>query len=518
MKKQFFVPTLLTVGLLFCGCTGTTASDTTAIALSDSEITVEGQTISQDTGQAVYLTTQTETHDDVSEDNQDIANTVINITQAGTYQLSGSITDAQIRVTAPEQEVNLILDNASISCQTAPAILFEDAADQQEVGTAGATITLADGSVNQISGSHVAKYTDETGTEIKNDGAISSNVSLQIEGTGELQVSGDKEGIESKLHLTINNGTIGIVSRDDTLNASEDGVSVITINDGILNCAVQNGEEGDGIDSNGYIYINGGFVAAQAHSTSQDSGLDADLGVIINGGTVCATGNMYEEISDESAQQFAQFYFADAQTANTPLVITDADGNYLLAYTPANAFSILEFSSPDLKDGETYYLYSGGTLTGNITNGIYTEVSDYTNGTQLAHRGTSDGTATMSGGRPGGQPPKEAGEEQASDTQRPEPPAQQEATDNPSASGTDAADAEAAPEAPADSVKPEDAPEPPADGAKPDNAPEQPADGTKPDQAPQKPGSNYDLSAQQSIEFTITADSRVFQGVAPYEG
>ena len=67
-------------------------------------------------------------------------------------------------------------------------------------------------------------------------------------------------------------------------------------------------------------------------------------------------------------------------------------------------------------------------------------------------------------------------------------------------------------------MKPEDAPEPPADGAKPDNAPEQPADGTKPDQVPQKPGSNYDLSAQQSIEFTITADSRVFQGVAPYEG
>ena len=259
-------------------------------------------------------------------------------------------------------------------------------------------------------------------------------------------------------------------------------------------------------------------MAAQAHSTSQDSGLDADLGVVINGGTVCATGNMYEEISDESTQQFAQFYFADAQTANTPLVITDADGNYLLAYTPANAFSILEFSSPDLKDGETYYLYSGGTLTGNITNGIYTEVSDYTNGTQLAHRGTSDGTAMTPGGQPGGQPPKEAGEEQASDTQRPEPPAQQEATDNPSASGTDAADAEAAPEAPADGVKPEDAPEPPADGAKPDNAPEQPADGAKPDQAPQKPGTNYDPSAQQSIEFTITADSRVFQDVAPYEG
>lgn len=134
-------------------------------------------------------------------------------------------------------------------------------------------------------------------------------------------------------------------------------------------------------------------MAAQAHSTSQDSGLDADLGVVINGGTVCATGNMYEEISDQSTQQFAQFYFADAQTANTPLVITDADGNYLLAYTPVNAFSILEFSSSDLKDGETYYLYSGGTLTGNITNGIYTEVSDYANGTQLAHRGTSDGTA-----------------------------------------------------------------------------------------------------------------------------
>ena len=209
--------------------------------------------------------------------------------------------------------------------------------------------------------------------------------------------------LASQLHLTFNGGSIEVSSADDPINASEDGVSAITINDGIINCSVQNGEEGDGIDSNGYIYINGGSVLAQSHANSMDSGLDADLGIIINSGVVCATGNMYEEISEKSAQQYAQFYFAEKQKGGVPLVVTDAEGNYVLAYTPVNDFSILEFSLPDMVDGATYHLYSGGTITGTITNGIYTEVINYEDGTQMGHRGIMQG-----GGRPdfGGQLPK----------------------------------------------------------------------------------------------------------------
>ena len=492
MKKHHVLSAALLAGLLCFGCSSAD-SDTIKIALSNESVTIGDkavQALTEGSSRAVYISSSMEKHEDVAAEYKDTENTIIHITQAGDYEFTGTMDNVQIRVSAPEQEVNLILNGVELSNHTAPAIYIEDAADSKTAGKAGAKIILAEGSTNIINGSHVAEYTDENGVEIDNDGAISSNVSLLIDGTGSLNVTGDKEGIESKMHLTIHNGTIQIASRDDALNASEDGVSVITINDGIINCAIANGSEGDGIDSNGYIYVNGGFVAAQAHSTSQDSGLDADLGIIINGGTVCATGNMYEEISDESAQQHAQFYFAERQKGGTPLVMTDTSGQYVLAYTPVNDFSILEFSSTDLADGETYYLYSGGTLTGAVTNGIYTEVESYTGGIQLAHRGIMQG---------GGRPQMPEGEMPAdfdpSQMQRP--------------------DGQNPPEKPKGSQRPE-----PPEGFDPSNMPA-PPEGFDPSQMQGRfpgNGAGFDENAPQSVEFTISADSRVYHGIAPYTG
>ena len=481
MKKHHVLSAALLAGLLCFGCSSAD-SDTAKITLNDESVTINGQAVTEDSTRAVYISSALEKHEDVAAEHKDTENTIIHITQAGDYEFTGTMDNVQIRVSAPEQEVNLILNGVELLNHTAPAIYIEDAADGKTAGEAGAKITLAEGSTNIINGSHVAEYTDENGVEIDNDGAISSNVSLLIDGTGSLNVTGDKEGIESKMHLTIHNGTIQIASRDDALNASEDGVSVITINDGIINCAIANGSEGDGIDSNGYIYVNGGFVAAQAHSTSQDSGLDADLGIIINGGTVCATGNMYAEISNESAQQHAQFYFAEKQKGGTPLVMTDTEGNYVLAYTPVNDFSILEFSSADLIDGQTYYLYSGGILTGSVTNGIYTEVESYTDGIPLAHRGIMQGGDKP---QPGGKMPEGI-----------KPPADGEQPPRP--------DGEGKGQRP-ENFDPENMPEPP-EGFDPENMP-----GRFPGF-----GEGFDENTPLSAEFVVSKDSRVYHGIAPY--
>ena len=176
---------------------------------------------------------------------------------------------------------------------------------------AGFNLILADDSDNVVSGSYVAKIyqPDTTETLYKYDAAIDSLVSFNIDGEQlgqrHFNVNAENEGIESFLHLTINAGDITVFSQDDGLNANADFVSVLTINGGHLHCTVDGGGEGDGIDSNGYLcHQTTGHILVAADETSADSGLDSDLGIYLNGGTVLATGNMFDEISSDSAQPY----------------------------------------------------------------------------------------------------------------------------------------------------------------------------------------------------------------------
>lgn len=481
------------------------------IELNSGNILYNGKAISTETSSAVFSSTFIEFHEDVAEQYKDVTNTIVNITKGGTYEISGEASDTQIRINTPNEEVTLVLNGVTLSCNTAPAILIEEAADPQKAGEAGVTISLAQNSINLINASHIAEYVDENGVEIDYDGAISSKVSLILEGDGTLQVTGDKEGIETQLHLTINGGNIEVVSADDPINASEDGISTITINDGIINCSVQNGEEGDGIDSNGYIYINGGSVLAQSHSNSADSGLDADLGIVINGGIVCATGNMYEEISEESAQQHVQFYFAEKQNGGIPLVVTDTEGNYILAYTPVNDYTILEFSLPDIIDGAIYHLYRGGTITGTITNGIYTDVTAYEDGTQMGHRGIM-----QDNGRPnfGGQIPEYGSTNM-------EPPKNMERpTDVPQSQQSEREKGQR-PEHPEDMQMQHPEGER-SEGFIPENFdPNNLPEGFEPPAMPQgnfgNMGGRFDSSIPLTADFVIDSENRVYTGIAPLE-
>jgi hypothetical protein len=67
---------------------------------------------------------------------------VVNITRAGTYRLTGRLLNGQIKVkldkkdaNTPEGRVVLILDNAEINCDIAPAIFFQNV---YECGALGA--------------------------------------------------------------------------------------------------------------------------------------------------------------------------------------------------------------------------------------------------------------------------------------------------------------------------------------------------------------------------------------------
>ncbi len=413
----------------------------TTILLSDEGIRVEGNENAVHTSHDIIYYEDKDTYEsgnpygegeakDRHSSAEADAHTVVNITQPGAYRVSGQLSAGQIRIDLgedaygdPEAVVELILDGADISCTVAPAILFlntyecdgdwseEEACADVDTSAAGANLILEGD--NKVSGSYVARiFKDKEGEKKlwKQDGAIYSYMSLNVWGQGSLELTADNEGLDTELHLTIHGGDIRICSGNDGINTNEDGVSVTTINAGTLHILAGLGEEGDGIDSNGYLVINGGTVVSSAHPAS-DAGLDSDLGSYINGGTVIALGSTMDWAESDSRQVTMNLQFAAYQEAGSAIVVTNEKDAPIFAYDPSQDETLGEnqrkfqgaiLSCSHFQQGQTYHVYLGGSLTGEESGGIYTTISGYTGGTQMAYTGTD-----MPMGHPGGmgQPP-----------------------------------------------------------------------------------------------------------------
>ncbi|MBR5261563.1 MAG: carbohydrate-binding domain-containing protein [Oscillospiraceae bacterium] len=382
-----------------------------AIVLSDDGITVDGEPISNDDTQAVYTAndivfylegqgiaygegTKADEHSQAEAD----AHTVVHISQPGSYVVSGTLSAGQIAIDLgkdadedPNAVVNLVLNDVDITCTVAPAVIFynvyecgsddsEKASADVDTSAAGANVIISDGTVNNVTGSHVARIykpdsveLSEDGTEVldskklhKYDAAFYSKRTMNIyggaEGTGVLNILADNEGLDTELHLTINGGNINIESGNDGINTNEDGVSVTAINAGSLSILVNGSTgEGDGIDSNGWLVINGGKVVAQACATSMDSGIDSDKGIHINGGEVVTSGNMLDALEDGKVN-YVVFQFRTTQPGGNSYTLKSSNG-YEKTVSVDNAFSYLVIAESKLVEGE-YTLWCADTQLG----------------------------------------------------------------------------------------------------------------------------------------------------------
>ena len=221
------------------------AASATKIALSGAGATVEGD------GAAVDGSTVT-------------------ITAAGTYVVSGELTDGELVVNATDQDkVQVVLAGATI--RNADGAAFEvQQADK-------VFVTLAEGSQNTLADG--AAYTLADGEDEPN-AALFSKDDLTINGTGALTVEGNyRHGVNSKDDLVITGGAITVTAVEDGLR----GKDCVKIADGSF--AVTAG--GDGVKSSndedptrGFVSIDGGTVALDV----QDDGVQAATYLRITGG------------------------------------------------------------------------------------------------------------------------------------------------------------------------------------------------------------------------------------------
>lgn len=166
----------------------------------------------------------------------------VDITSAGTYLISGTLTDGCIRVNySGKSTVRLIFNGVNITCDSEAPVVIEDAKK--------VIITLASGSENTI--------TDNRSSDIDDgySGAISSKADLIINGSGKLNITANhRNGIKSSDDLKIVSGNFNIKSNEDGIV----GKDCLCIKSGDF--TINAGDDGmkstyDTDDSKGYIII-----------------------------------------------------------------------------------------------------------------------------------------------------------------------------------------------------------------------------------------------------------------------
>ena len=203
----------------------------------------------------------------------------ITITEEGTYILSGSLTNGQIVVEAENAKVQLVLDNADISCETSAAI-YVKAADK-------VFITTTEGSTNTVCTSGEFEAIDDNNI----DAAIFSKSDLTLNGAGSLEVTCENgHGIVSKDDLVITSGEYVVdagkhaLSGKDSVRIAGGTFDLTAGKDGIHS---ENTDE----EEKGFVYIeNGSFTI-----TSDGDGIDASYVVeIVDGSFDITAGGGYE--------------------------------------------------------------------------------------------------------------------------------------------------------------------------------------------------------------------------------
>ncbi|MGQ3384941.1 carbohydrate-binding domain-containing protein [Glutamicibacter sp. TV12E] len=310
MKRTFKVKALssvaaLSLALAMTGCassgSGTTVSDVINATSSSSSADTAAENASSASGDSTIPATDLseDTHFDEDDlqwdadketkvglsdgsttasgtdsDSVSVDEDTVTISAAGTYRLSGSLSDGKVVVAAGKEDViRIILDNTSISSSAGSAIQVDESNE--------ALLYLEDGTSNSVS--DASTYADTA--EDAANAAIYSMADLTIAGEGSLDVKGNyQDGIVSKDGLVLASGQLTVTSADDGIKG-KDYVA-------LLGGKVDITASGDGIKSTNDTDADRGWVhqyGGQLNVSAGDDGIKAEQLLTLSGGAATVT-------------------------------------------------------------------------------------------------------------------------------------------------------------------------------------------------------------------------------------
>lgn len=203
-----------------------------------------------------------------------VAGSTVTITTAGTYAISGTLTNGQIKVQTDSQDpVKLVLSGIDVTNTTTSPIFIDKARK--------VVLFLEKGTTNKVADATAYKDTTEG-----QNATIYSQAYLAITGDGTLQVTGKyADGIGAKEGLVINGGNIVVNAKDEGIR----GKDYLVVRDGTLDVTTTLGDglksDYENDDKYGYIQIDKGTIKVNA----KGDGISAYTSVVVNAGILNIT-------------------------------------------------------------------------------------------------------------------------------------------------------------------------------------------------------------------------------------
>ncbi len=366
------------------------------------------------TGTNIYITASNG-HGIKANDYVAIGGGVLNIEVSGTAK-KGISSDGYVLVsggrttilTSGDGEYDEDEDDVSGAAGIKADLYFQMEGGQLNIKSTGAggkgintdgEIIINDGDIQVITTGQTFTYSSDLDSKAK---GIKSDTDVTVNGgTIKIKTTGGQgsEGLEAKGVMNINGGEIEIATYDDCINSAGD----MYLNGGYIYAFATNN---DAIDSNGDLYIKGGVIVALGASGAECA-IDAAEGknIYITGGTVVGVGGSNASYPASSSSQMSVAFQASVSSGST---LTIADGSdAILSFTIKRGYQsgLYLISSPDFKNGTSYTVYSGSSVSGDDWHGLYTAPSVSNIGSELGSvtaQATAGGNSMggMQGGRP----------------------------------------------------------------------------------------------------------------------